>query len=127
MQVKVERVVDPRKGIVAVQTSLGPLRVVWEGEQAPTGGAHDVELDIPAILEWGREIWRASDGVPEDHPSRAQRLSGKLLELDEVGVATIRVPDGHLLVETFGDPPLGTVGEEVELEPPAVHAFPVRY
>lgn len=127
MQVTVERLVDPRKKIVTAVTGAGRLDLVWEGNEAPTSGEHSVELDVPAILEWGREIWRASDGVPDDHPSRAQRITGTLEGLDELGVATIRVGDGYLLVETLGDPPLGTVGEQVSFETLDIHAFPVDY
>lgn len=124
--VHVERLVDPRKATVAARTVLGPLVLHWKGEPAPASGAHDVELDVPDALEWGREIWRAADGVPPHHPTRGQRLAGTLLGIDELGVATIDVAEGFLLVDTFGDPPLGTVGEVVELAPLDVHAHPVH-
>lgn len=127
MHVTVTRVVDPRKAIVETFSGLGRLELAWKGEPAPTGGSHDIELDVPAALEWGREIWRAADGVPEPPPPRGQRFGGLLHGLDELGVATIRTREGFLLVDTLGDPPLGTVGELVELETLHLDAYPVHY
>lgn len=127
MYVTVRRVVDPRKGIVLAATALGELRLRWRDTPVPSSGAFDVELTIPAVLEWGREIWRAADGEPPNRPPNGQRLSGVLLGLDERDVATIRTADGHLRVVTFGDPPLGTVDEPVELETLDLDAYPVNY
>jgi hypothetical protein len=121
------RIVDPRKGIVEARSGLGRLRFTWQGEPPPDGGDHHVEVDVPDLLEWGREIWRAADGVPDPPPPKGQRLRGRLVGIDEHGVATIRAGDGFLLVETLGDPPLGTVDEEVELETLHLHAFPTHY
>lgn len=127
LQVTVLRVVDPRKGIVEVHGSPGRLQVVWEESPVPSDGDHHVELDVPDILEWGREIWAVAQGEPVPPPPKGQRLRGRLLGLDEHDVATLRVGEGHLMVVTVGDPPLGTVGEEVELETLHLHAFPVHY
>ena len=127
MLVTVERVVDPRKGIVLARSAFGELRLRWQGGPPPSSGRHHIELDVPAILEWGREIWRAEDGEPDRRPPGGQRLSGILVGLDELGVATIRTNDGYLLVETLGDPPLGTVDEAVELETLDLYAYPVNY
>lgn len=127
MQVTVRRLVDPRKGIVEALTGLGVLRLAWQEAPVPQDGDHHVELDVPDVLEWGREIWPVSQGEPVPPPPKGQRLRGLLLGLDENDVATIRAAGAHLLVATFGDPPLGTVDEEVELETLHLHAYPVRY
>lgn len=123
MRVHVERIVDARKKTVQCETPLGTLPIVWEGDPLPTSGLYDVELDVPSILEWGYEIWRTSDGPPADARGLAT-LTGTLVGFDELGVAEIEVREGFLLVETLGDPPLGAVGDRVELRPPEIHAYP---
>jgi len=82
------KVVDRRKGIVEARSGLGRLRLTWQGAPPPEDGDHDVEVEIPDVLEWGREIWRAADGVPLPPPPKGQRLRGRLVGLDEHGVAT---------------------------------------
>ena len=125
--VTILRVLDPRKGIVEARCGLGRLKLAWQESPVPGEGDHYVELDVPDILEWGREIWPASAGEPVPPPPKGQRIRGRLVGLDERDVATIRTVEGHLLVDTLGDPPLGTVGEDVELETLDLHAYPVNY
>jgi hypothetical protein len=123
VRVHVEHIVDARRRIVACATALGPLQVVWEGDSLPDQGDHDVELDVPSILEWGYEIWRAGDEHPPGDADRTV-LTGTMLGFDESGVAEIQLREGLLLVETLGEPPLGAVGGAVELRPPRIHAHP---
>lgn len=123
VRVHVEHIVDARRRIVACATALGPLQLIWEADPLPEAGDHDIELDIPSILEWGYEIWRAGDEQPPGDVDRPV-LTGTLLGFDESGVAEIQVRGGLLLVETLGEPPLGAVGDTVELRPPRIHAHP---
>lgn len=123
MRVRVEKIVDERRRVLACASALGALHLVWEGEALPELGWHDVELDVPAILEWGREIGPAGD-VGDAGGTDAPGLVGQLLSFDEAGMAEIRVKDGLLLVETLGEPPLGIVGQTVEVHAPSLHAHP---
>lgn len=123
MRVRVERVIDARRKVLQCSTPVGSLPLVWEQQPLPSGGDYDVELDVPAILEWGREIWRVSDGRPTDGSERPL-IVGTVVGFDELGVAEIELREGLLLIETLGEPPLGTVGEAVEFRPPEIHAHP---
>ncbi|HSP03719.1 MAG TPA: hypothetical protein VLR27_09475 [Acidimicrobiales bacterium] len=123
MRIRVVGVTDAAGRVVECTTPVGRLHVVWESASLPSPGDHDVELDLPTVLEWGCEVWTATDREPAHDPGRPL-LSGTLLGVDEAGVAEVRVPGGLLTVETSGEPPLGAIGEAVELQPPRVLAYP---
>lgn len=125
MRVRVEAVIDAARGIVRCATPLGVLSLVWDARPVPASGDHEVELEVPGVLTWGREITGTADGGTPDGPERSL-VADTLLGLDGSGVAEIQLREGVLLVETFGEPPLGAVGGAVELRPPRIHAHPYQ-
>lgn len=128
MRVRVTSVLEADRRLVQCDSACGPLQVIWHAPDLPSTGDHDVELDVPATLTWGAEIWRAADGRRDGIGRRdgvgRPILTGTLADLDELGLATVELREGLLVVETRGDPPLGLVGEVIELHPPAITAHP---
>ena len=109
--------------LVRTGSHLGTLTVTWEGE-LPEPGPHDVELEVPDALEWGRQAWPAADAPEPTGEAGGQRLHGVLRDIDELGVATLELGPTTLLVDTVGEPPLGTVDHEVIIEVASLQAYP---
>jgi hypothetical protein len=123
MRVIVESVESEPLRRVRIGSHLGPLTVTWEGE-LPDPGTYDVELEVPDALEWGRRAWPAADAPEPTGEQGVQRLHGVLRDLDELGVATLELGPTTLLVDTEGDPPLGTVDQAVVLDVVSLQAYP---
>ena len=123
MRVIVESVESEPLRLVRAGSHLGPLTVTWEGE-LPQPGPHDVELEVPDAVEWGRRAWPAGDAPEPTGEQGVQRLHGVLRDLDELGVATLELGPTMLLVDTVGEPPLGTVDHAVIIDVVSLQAYP---
>jgi hypothetical protein len=123
VRIIVESVESEPLRLVRTNSHLGPLTVTWEGE-LPQPGPYDVELEVPDALEWGRRAWPADDAPEPTDEQGVQRLHAVLREIDELGVATLELGPTTLLVDTEGEPPLGTVDHAVVLDVVSLQAYP---
>ena len=98
----------------------------WRGPALATAGAPvDVELDLPGVIDW-RDIILISDGRDQGVPVNGQgfELSGIVEDVDELGVTTIRVGGGLLLLDTAGEPSPSVVGATVSFPAALIELFP---
>jgi hypothetical protein len=98
---------------VEVDTPCGPCRGGWFGDAPEIGTEHDVEWTLDEAFLWGGNIRVNSKGTPspsiEVLRDNSFRICGVLEQLDDDGVAQIRLGDGLVMVETIGEPPPGEV------------------
>ena len=123
MRVIVDSIESEPLRLVRTGSHLGTLTVTWEGE-LPRPGPHDVELEVPDALEWGRRAWPAGDAPEPTGEQGVQRLHAVLRGSDESGVAPLELGSTTLLVDTVGEPPWGTVDHAVVIDVVSLDAYP---
>jgi len=88
---------------------------VWPDAPAP-GVVVDVELSVPGEVSWD-DVEVGAAGARG--PAAATGLvveAAVVFDVDEQDVATLRLPDGGIvLVDSVGEPPPGVVGRDVTL------------
>src|SRR3954467_2710426 len=92
--VKVEPLQDLRH-LISFSTYLGDGRAIWEGAIAPqVGGAYDVELHIPEILVWRKNISPCQEMNYLISESDGQMIfCGKIEVAPGDGTLTVRLGD----------------------------------
>jgi hypothetical protein len=96
----------------------------WADADPPTGGTFAVEVDVPGALDW-TDIGLpagAEPGLRQDGDRTT--ITGTVEGLDELGVLTVRIPDGHVLLDTTGEAPTEIVGRTVRLTVPDLELSP---
>ena len=96
---------------------------IWRGPALAVAGVPiDVELDL-GVSDW-RDIVVHSGRVDEGPGTQGPRLSGIVEDVDELGVTTIRVGGGLLLLDTAGAPSASVVGATVSFPAASIELFP---
>jgi hypothetical protein len=100
----------------------------WKSDQPPVPGVVDVEIDIPGEYLWDTEVRRVGEetsvGIAE--LDQGVRVVGEVVDLDHLGILTLRINGSHIMVETLGEPPLGVVGGLVEVCAERIELYPTR-
>ena len=97
----------------------------WEGENPhPAGVEVDVELDLPDEVDWNRIVVGPMDGRIVELRESGLVLRGVVVDLDELGVLSLSVGTGVVMVDTLGEPPLGVVGQTVALPVDRLAVYP---
>jgi hypothetical protein len=107
MRIVVKNRIDERNSVqIFFESEIGSGNGAWKskGVQPVTGESYDVEFEIPEILEWGVSIFKCeTKKFSISSGEGCVNLMGKLESVDGSSVATIRVCDDIILVETSGD------------------------
>lgn len=78
----------------------------WHSDMPESGREYDVEVEVPGVLEWGRDVVASSKTIPSISTTHdAVQICGVLELAHEDGVVTLRIGSSLLLVETQGQPP----------------------
>jgi hypothetical protein len=90
---------------VVFSSHYGKCIALWEGLAPNRNSYYDVELEIPEILVWGKDIKKAK--VTSYNIMSKNGISyfvGKLESADEDGCSVVRIGDSIVLLETEGIP-----------------------
>jgi hypothetical protein len=116
MKVKIIRIIKEQDNSAQVTfwTASGSAQAEWVGTRPEVGGMYDAEVEVPESLVWGdgiRQVAAMEPGIATTDGTTI--ITGMLDSLEDDGVATVRLGDSLLLVETEGLP--GRVGSSVQL------------
>lgn len=101
-------------GLVQVEGAGVSGWCVWPDAPAP-GVVVDVELSVPGEVSWD-DVEVGAAGARGLAPATGLVVEAVVLDVDEQDVATLRLPDGGIvLVDAVGKPPPGVVGRDVTL------------
>ena len=85
---------------VSFECALGRGSAQWFGQAPCDGLDYDVEIDVPGILEWQSEIFESSGPARMSDENGEFSIVGQFITLDESGVASIRLDNDIILVQT---------------------------
>lgn len=91
---------------VEFSTEYGEGIAFWQGAQPKKGFAYDVELEIPDVLKWGKDINRTNSKFYSiEILNNRVCFEGKLESYSgNDGCCIIRFGDSIILLETEGNP-----------------------
>lgn len=83
---------------------------LWHGSTPWTSAEYDVELEVPGVLLWGRDLAAGPDAAPMIFSGQdTTHLCAQLESVSDDGVIALRLGTSIVRVETSGDKaPLGT-------------------
>jgi hypothetical protein len=124
MDVTVEGVHDHLSGALRFSTEWGTFIGVWHGrEPVRVGESTDAELTFLHAVGWDR-IAMAHSGTGFLLDGDANQVDAIIEALDPDGVATLRVGDGLVLIDTIGGPPPDPVGKSIRLSDVPIEVYP---
>jgi hypothetical protein len=115
--------------IVSFSSDAGHGSGMWVGAGPVESAEYFVEVDLSEPIDWASisTTTRVSMIEPEVEVGRV-RIVGVVEDVDDELVVQLRVGDHlRLLLDTLGDPPLGIVGESIELRQVELTIFPMDY
>lgn len=114
--------------VVRFTHDTGRADGIWRGERPPRPGPIDVEWAVPGRFWWQDDLRvRPEQGGVVDLRDDAHPVTGRVVAMDEaMGVLTLQIGDGHVLVDTNGPAPAGLVGQTVEVDSPLIEIFPTN-
>ncbi|MCG7316151.1 MULTISPECIES: hypothetical protein [Brevibacillus] len=97
---------EPDESKVRFTSQYGEGSAIWHGNPPKEGSTYDVEIEIPQILAWDKDIQATN---MDEHPIKIQNdmvdFVGKLESVSEDdGCCVVRVGESIILVETEGIP-----------------------
>ena len=111
-------------GCIEFKSDIGCARARWMGGGRPTGGPCHVELEVRDVVDWG-EIERYAHPVERiEEDALGVRISGTVMEVDELGVLSLRLGRTLLLVDTEGMPPSDIVGASIAFRAKELQLYP---
>ena len=100
---------------------------MWRANTLPDPGDHDVELEIPTELHWGRdlrELETPAAGIQQT--ADGYRLTGRAVDLGSDGALAIDLGGSIVMLDTEGTPPANVVGRIVEFDSPVLELYPTN-
>jgi len=107
MRLRVNRIVEIKPGAATVSfgTQLGDASGQWVGDLPIVGGNYEVEIEVPGVLKWNTEISETQSTVESVFEENSRVcIVGRLLAIDDDGVAAIELCGDIILVEIVGTP-----------------------
>jgi hypothetical protein len=124
MKVRIEASDDADSPSVSFTSPAGHGTAVWRGRTRPDRGDHDVELEVPGSLQWGRDV--REHGGPAaaiQQTDSGYKLTGRALSLDG-DVLVMDVGGGIVMLDVEGDPPADVTGRTLEVDTPVLELHP---
>lgn len=85
---------------VSFECALGRGSAQWSGQAPCDGLGYDVEIDVPGTLGWQSEIFESTGPARMSDENGEVSIVGQFITLDESGVASIRLDNDIILVQT---------------------------
>lgn len=94
---------------VKFSTEFGKAKAIWIGTDPKIGKEYFVEVEIPDILFWGKDIFETEEGLQITNENDTISIVGLFESIDEDGYAVLRHGISIIPVVTQGVPcALGT-------------------
>lgn len=123
MMIEIAEVLDAPGGLVRFTSPMGTAWARWQDGTEPAPGHHCVEIDIPdEIGAWSAAGGEA--GLAGDDPLAAVTVRGVMEQVDEDGIAWLRLGPTITMVEFAAGVPLPGAGETVEFTVPVIDLCP---
>ena len=111
--------------VVSFSHDTGRADAVWRGDESPRLGEMIVDWAVPGRFWWQDDLRvRPARGVVLDLRDQQHPVTGTAVAFDDRGVLTLRIGDGHVLVDTNGKAPRILIGETVEVDSPLIEVSP---
>ena len=89
--------------IVGFYSQYGTAEGKWVGTEPNLNGEYYIEIDIPGICEWGKQVIPINEKISQIKSNQNRiYLSGKLESVDE-GFAVLRIGDSIVAFELIGE------------------------
>lgn len=126
MKIIVRDIVINSSGIsVDFTTEFGKARARWSGTDPQIGKEYVVEVEIPDILIWGKDIFATEGGLQITNENETISIVGLFESIDEDGYSVIRHGISIVPVVTQGVP--CALGTYVKLFAKNVILYEVEY
>lgn len=114
------------KNIVIFSTECGDAKAFWNGDMPIINKKYDVEIEIPGILIWGKNIKRTKEdrytiGIKDN----LLYILGRLESVEDDGYTIIRLGENIVPLEVEGNPP--PIGAFVKVETNEITLYNVEY
>jgi hypothetical protein len=127
MRIRIDEPGDARSQSVSFSGPVGHATAVWRGNTLPDTGDHDVEVEIPVALHWGRDLReRATPAVGIQQTADGYRLTGRVVDHGSDGVLAIDLGGSIVMLDAEGTPPADVVGRMVEFDSPVLELYPTN-
>jgi hypothetical protein len=127
MRIRIDEPGDARSQSVRFRSAAGQSTAVWRGQTLPDPGDYDVELEIPIVLHWGRDLRKLETptaGIQQT--ADGYRLTGLAVDLGPDGALTVDLGGSIVMLDTEGTPPANAVGRMVEFDSPVLELYPTN-
>jgi len=123
MQVIIEKVTDPTR--VQFRSDAGSIAAQWDGSPPVEGEDYEVDIELPGILAWGKDIAPTDQAPGKLFEENGQVcLSGRLLHVGDDQECEFMFRDDILLLDVSGEQPAGlTVPANVLVRVPSIKIF----
>lgn len=119
--------VSPDGTVVQFAYDGGRADGVWLGPATPVPGEFEVDWQVPGRFYWGDDI-RVRDARRAvlflDARDEVLPLIGHVVAIDAAGMLTLGVGGEPITIATAGTPPIGIVGQTVEVDGVLIEVTP---